>query len=140
MIENRNTRPMQVTTAVVVFCIVLVVGTTSGLWHIVHNPAISKLSGVMVYAKYIAYGAIVGGFVLNALFIYKIFRGRNWARIIYLVFFILGWLFSIPGLSLAFHKPTLSLILVACGFVAQIIALILVFKEPGSTWFKTQVA
>ena len=77
-------------------------------------------------------------FLFTGFFIWRIDRGKNWARITYLVLFILGAPFSIYLLfkSIAF-EPISDLISVV-QFVLQIIALVFLFLKNSTAWFKLQ--
>ena len=67
--------------------------------------------------------------------IYKVWQGRNWARITLLIFWLLGLLFWVPTLSKFFEvSPTAGCVNVAQA-ILQGVALYLVFSSPGRTWF-----
>lgn len=80
---------------------------------------------------------LVAVIAINALLIYKIAQGKNWARITYLVLMVLGSLPSVPLLMNEFGR---SPILGAFGIIQiglQIFALWLLFTSPGKAWFKS---
>lgn len=60
--------------------------------------------------------------------VYKIGEGKNWARITYLVLFIIG-------ICLVVFSPTLNM-LGSIVLILEIIALILLFGNKSSKWFK----
>jgi len=71
-----------------------------------------------------------------AFLISKISAGRNWARITFLVIFILGF---VPGLSLVgaeFDRSVLVGILSIAQTALSLYALFLIFTQPGSAWFR----
>lgn len=76
---------------------------------------------------------------LMLLLYYMIWKGKNWARITYLVFFIMGIPLSIVVvpiyLSLS-DTPVISgtLTLVQTGM--DLVALVFLFQEESSAWFK----
>ena len=79
-------------------------------------------------------------FGLSFLLIYMIGAGKNWARMIYLVLYIL-MILSLPlsmkpFLQAVSNAPALG-ILELVQVVIQGIALVLVFKRDSSAWFKT---
>ena len=75
--------------------------------------------------------------------IYKIGKGRNWARITYLVVFGIGVVIELPdvlaGLSgsstAATGAPALALLGIATT-ILDVIALVLLFQAPSSEWFR----
>ena len=86
--------------------------------------------------------AVSSGFVMLFTFaflvwlIYKIDRGRNWARITFLVFFILGVPMSVLPLlqSLAYYP--VSGVLGLLQVVLQTVALFMVFGRCARPWFR----
>jgi hypothetical protein len=68
------------------------------------------------------------------LFIYKIGKGSNGARITYLVFFILGMLF-IPFYLKNLETDFTGTVFFAVQTILQIAALIFLFQKPSSDWF-----
>jgi hypothetical protein len=83
---------------------------------------------------------VVGLFVtfpVVAFFISKISAGRNWARITFLVMFILVF---VSRLSLVVEEFDRSAVLVGilsiAQFALQLYVLFLIFTQPGSSWFR----
>lgn len=67
--------------------------------------------------------------------IFKISQGRNWARIIFLILFILG---ALPGVLIIFDKFEYSMLLGMVSFaqvILQLMAVSLIFLGSG-TYFK----
>lgn len=83
---------------------------------------------------------VVFTFALIGFLVFKISAGKNWARITFLVLFIIGVL---PSLLVVVGEFSRSLILGVLS-VAQIglqgYALFLLFSLPGSTWFRKVVS
>ena len=72
--------------------------------------------------------------------IFMISSGRNWARITFLVLFLLGLLVGLPGVMAEFQRaPMLALVSVAAS-VMQLWAVILLFTSPGKGWFGKKAA
>jgi hypothetical protein len=69
------------------------------------------------------------------LFIYKIGKGSNGARITYLVFFILGILF-IPVYLKNLETDSTGTLFFVVQTILQIVALIFLFQKPSSDWFR----
>jgi hypothetical protein len=72
--------------------------------------------------------------------IVMISAGKNWARIAFLVLFLLGLVPSAPTLLADFTRSPLIGALGLGDIVLQIWALILVFTNPGKTWFQQKPA
>ena len=76
---------------------------------------------------------IVVPFVLLAGFlIYKIYREKNWARITFLVLFIVGVIGNIDDMILWFFEIQILLVLYIIETIATIIALFLILQEKSS--------
>ena len=65
-----------------------------------------------------------------------IWRGRNWARIVYLILVLLSLtnLVSTWGVS---ERPQIEVALEAVSFVADAGSFFLMFTPPGSLWFQS---
>jgi len=68
---------------------------------------------------------------VQALLIFKIAAGRNWARILLAVSFVMG-LFQIPALL---TESPMRVITFSLQTILQGYGLFLLFTKPGSTWF-----
>ena len=76
---------------------------------------------------------IVVPFVLLAGFlIYKIYREKNWARITFLVLFIVGVIGNIDDMILWFFEIQILLVLYIIETIATIIALSFILREKSS--------
>ena len=73
-----------------------------------------------------------------ALLIHKISAGRNWARITFLVFFVLGTTSYVPNLIAMFSRSAITGSLSLLQVVLQMGALYLIFTNPGAGWFKSK--
>ena len=73
--------------------------------------------------------------------IYSISRGRNWARILYLMIVVFGLLMgtgtALHGFELGVHRSS-SLFLVLFSMVADIVALIFLYGKSVSQWFEAK--
>jgi len=70
--------------------------------------------------------------------IIKIAGGRNWARIVFLIFFLLGIPLAIP---IVLDEVKRNLFLGSLSFIQiilQVIALALMFMKNSNLWFKTR--
>ena len=130
-------RPRSVTVAVAILCVVLAYGLISGIVSTATRTVPPGFDPRMV--REIAYAGGVVGIAINAFFVYKIFKRRNWARIIYLVFYVLGVILSVRSL-LTLHHSSVLVVLMVIGFMAQAVALVLLFTGDGRAWFRRQGA
>ena len=133
-------RPRTVTLAVAIFSFLLIAGLALSLLNVPHNRLATIGPKLMPYYKYFQYSTTAAGVLINAFFIYKIFQGRNWARIIYLVFFLVGLVFSIPSFLGVFDVATGVKIYGFIAYLVQLVGLVLLFTAPGKLWFAQQVA
>jgi hypothetical protein len=70
-----------------------------------------------------------------AFFIWKIGQGRNWARVTFLVMFVLGALLSLWALPKAPSFPRIGWIIFIVQAALQAYALLLMFVGPGKAFF-----
>jgi hypothetical protein len=75
-------------------------------------------------------------FGLFALLVFKISRGRNWARITFLVIFLIGVPFAIPIYAQELKRNFLSGSLSVFMALLQLVAAYLLFRKNSNTWFK----
>jgi hypothetical protein len=77
--------------------------------------------------------------VMVALYLWFIDRmraGRNWARIVLLVFLVLGVVTDLmPG---GFEESAAYVAARILDIVLQVTAIVLMFRKPGSDWFQRQ--
>ena len=88
----------------------------------------------------------IGSLIWNQLFslallvwiYYKIYVGRNWARITLLVLFVLGAavMLSRVVMDVLIAAPTLEKVQMAVGMAINLTTLWLLFAPPGSYWFR----
>jgi RNA polymerase subunit RPABC4/transcription elongation factor Spt4 len=74
-------------------------------------------------------------FVLLAIFIFNISEGKNWARMTFLIFFIVGLLPYYPIILGELSRSSIIGILSLSQSGLQLISLFLIFTHPGSIWF-----
>ncbi len=79
----------------------------------------------------IALGPVAISFFLNMFFIRNTSAGANWARIIYLMFFVIEVIQVIP---MMLETPLAWAFVPLLGLKAY--AFFLIFTEPGRSWFK----
>lgn len=140
-----SARPRTITVAVVMLSIVVLYGLAAKVVLLADGHVAQSVSQGLANSTFVIYTVLIGALInsaLRALFIYKIFNRRNWARIIYLLFFILGVLLAIRSyVRLFFHPAELNYPVVmgylglACILI-ELVALALLFSGPGNLWFK----
>jgi uncharacterized protein involved in response to NO len=69
---------------------------------------------------------------------YKIWVGRNWARIVLLVFTILGCVMSAGVFATGFMPamPAIMKVQMAVGIVVSFVVIWMLFTSPGKDWFR----
>jgi hypothetical protein len=79
-------------------------------------------------------------FGIESVFIWKISQGANWARITYLVFFLISVAFTILaaifGPRTHFHFQAIIWVIGGVQILIESAALVLLFRKPGMYWFK----
>jgi hypothetical protein len=91
------------------------------------TPAISVSFQVFIF---------VGSVLLIALLNWKITQGRNWARMTYLVLFLITIVPAVFAVAIESLFSAVSAILVALEFIIPLYALWLLFTSPGRSWFE----
>ena len=68
---------------------------------------------------------------------YKIYVGRNWARIVLLVFSVIGtaMMFSSMVMNVLLAAPMIAKVQMAIGLLINVTVLWLLFVSPGRHWF-----
>lgn len=129
--ESKNIgKPSQINTAVNLLWASLAIGFVKSIMDMQHLG--SQASPAFINFILISVIAVM------ALLIVFISKGKNWARITFLVLFILG---SLPSIPLVLGEFTRSPVLGAFSLVQivlQVVALYMVFTKPGGLWFKKQ--
>ncbi len=130
---DKLNRPSTVSTAVQLLYITLIIAFVCGIINIIHvhsHPESSTMGiGPMT-------AVLVVSLVVCWFFFYNIARGRNWARIIYLILFILGILSTGWHLKMYLDQGMLISLATLVNYVIGIIALVLLFTTESNKWFK----
>jgi len=129
--QSAAQKPQPVVTAVNLLWASLAVGLVKMLMDF------SNLSGMAPAA--FTNIILIFTFALIAFLIFKISAGRNWARITLLVMFIIGVLPTLPIVLDDFSRSAVVGALTVAQIGLQVYALILLFTEPGSSWFRKVV-
>ena len=131
--KEKKSRPSKVSIAITLLWIVIAVGVVSSTFNFSNSLEIANASGLglgwLIFTLYFT-------FLIVAFFIWKIGQGKNWARITYLVLFIIGVPFTIYS-YLTSEISMLSIIPGIAGMIVQIIALVFLFQKQSSDWFNS---
>jgi hypothetical protein len=121
-------KPQPIVSAVVVLWASVGVGLVKMLMDL------SNISGVApaAFTNFI----LIFTFTLIAVLIFNISAGRNWARITFLVMFIIGVVPTLPLVLGEFSRSAVVGALSAAQIGLQVYALFLLFTQPGSSWFR----
>lgn len=131
-------RPNTVTIAVALLFAMLMFGVISaiGLWT--HGEALKAPKAGSPYMVGIQAGLLIAGLILNLILQYKVFMGRNWARITALAFFLIGALLSAPVLLGQFPISTTRKVTGLVAMLVQLVAYAMLFTGSGHAWFRRQ--
>jgi ATP-dependent Zn protease len=123
-------RPSDVTRAIQLLYASIAIGFVSSIFRLA-----SEVSGAPIAFAFIP---LILFFGLFAFLVFKISKGRNWARIAFLVIFLLGIPFAIPiyvqELERSFLSGSLSILIA----LLQLMAVYLLFRRNSNSWFKAR--
>jgi hypothetical protein len=127
MYETQFNRPTKVSWAVYLLYASLFIGVVNGLlWF----GRLSKPNSIF-FAVFIVTSALYVSWLLT----FKISKGKNWARLTYLILFIIGLLFIKPIL-ISFTTNPLQTGIENLPLLMQGIAIILLFQKTSTKWFQ----
>ena len=85
-------------------------------------------------------GFLILGMVLTLLFtsflLIMILRGQNWARLVFIGFFVIGLPFAFPAILQAIPKSPLMALASLIQLSLQMMAVVLLLQQPARNWFK----
>ncbi len=124
MIQEQNKPPKNILIGVKLLIITLGLGIVRAITIIpmLEDPIAIRIA-VIIAVPFV----LLAGFL-----IYKIYREKNWARIIFLVLFIVGVIGNIDDMILWFFEIQILLVLYIIETIATIIALFLILQEKSS--------
>lgn len=123
---DKKTKP--VVTAVSLLWVSLAVGVVKMLIDFLYYSALAPAA----FTNFV----LVCTFAFVAFLIIKISAGRNWARITFLVLFVLGMLPTLPLMLDEFSRLPVVGALSVAQVGLQVYALFLLFSQPGKLWFR----
>lgn len=131
--EVRGERPKEVTQAVKLLWISCVMGLAGMFLQPIVTSAAAPAQWIGIL---IGIGIVFG---ITAWMIVKIAKGRNWARILFLVGGIIGiafTVFALPTVLALYKSRPLSGVLSLANFVLEIYIMYLLLTAPAREWFK----
>lgn len=124
-------KPQSIVTAINLLWTTLAVGLVKMLMDFSNLSAVAPAA----FTNFV----LVFTFALMGFLIFKISAGRNWARITFLVMFIIGVLPTLPIVLGEFSRSAVVGALSVAQIGLQVYALFLLFTQPGSSWFRKVV-
>ena len=121
-------RPSDVTRAVQLLYASIAIGFVSSIFGITY-----EISGASIFFALVP---LILFFGLFAFLVFKISQGRNWARITFLVIFLLGVPFAIPMYMQELRRNFLLGSLSIFIALLQLVAVYLLFRKNSNLWFK----
>jgi len=129
---NRTERPKKVQNAVAILYVTLGIGILRAVIEASANAEKAGL-GFVIFVTLIVSAVMV-------FFIVMIGRGRNWARITFLVLFLLGLIPSVLPIIRSFNLRPISGVLGLAQIILQALALVFLFQRESSEWFRAKPA
>jgi len=130
--SNRPERPKKVQNAVTILYVTLGIGIVRAVMEASANAEMAGV-GFLMFVTLVVFAVMV-------FLIAMIGRGRNWARITLPVFFLLGLPLSILPLIRSFTNSPISGVLGLAQVILQIVAIVFLFQQEASAWFKPKPA
>ena len=125
---NSTHIPIKIASAVRLLWISLIFGIIRSVFEI---AKVEEVIGIII-----GVGIALPIISIVALLIYMIGKGRNWARITYLVLFIVGFALGVPALVISVFTNPLFTVLRLGETILTGIGLILLFRSTSSNWFQ----
>lgn len=138
-------RPRNVSIAVIMLCCPVIYGFAAEIVSWVDGGLAKSMPQQLANVRHAALIIIVINlclFVLNIFIIYKIFKGKSWARLVYLFYFVLGAVGLMLMFMFSLHYPKASTQLIAPRYDAIVpllfyfVALVLLYSGPSILWFR----
>jgi len=112
---------------------------------LIANWALGLIVVIANWSFYVQSGSVaatifgqIAGVIIAVWIYYKIWQGRNWARIVHLVFALLGfagWAI-IRAMGITANAPAAIRWYSLVGLVVGVVVLWLLFFSPGKEWFR----
>jgi hypothetical protein len=121
-------RPQQVRVAVALLWASFVLGIVAWLLSSLRDPETGFSVLVLVITGLL--------FAFSVLLNVMVYRGRNWARVVVLVFVALAGLLLLAPIEEASSPSMAEQVINLVTIALECVAMFLVFTQPGSLWFK----
>ena len=134
MNKEKKGRPDKVSTAVTLLWVTIAIGIVGSIMEFPSSLEVATAQGFglgfIIFTTFFTLAIL-------AFFIFMIGKGKNWARITFLVFFIIGIPLAGRSLFQSLLRNPVSGILGIVEIILEIIALVFLFQKPSSDWFKS---
>jgi len=124
--------PREVRAAIALSWIVLVLKSGNNLWKISQDPEV----GADLLFTSLWLGITATAIALTAVFIYFASRHRNWGRVGLLVWTLGSWVFWLMYPPAFSEYPWWKWTITATLIAMELVALLLLFGEKGSAWYR----
>jgi hypothetical protein len=127
-VTSRTVVPPEVSRAVLLIVVSLLLGAIKTIVDWKHLSSVNGPSFTV--------SVLLLTFAVNGLLLWKIYQGRNWARLTFLTLFLLGlipWIFIVGA---EFHRSTVLAFASNIQAAIQVYAMALVFTSPAKEWFR----
>jgi membrane protein implicated in regulation of membrane protease activity len=81
-------------------------------------------------------GSIIFGLLVTWFLIVKISKGKNWARLVFAVLFVLGAVVVVPAIALLYAAMPISALITGLQTLLQFIGVVLLFVPSSNAWFR----
>jgi multidrug efflux pump subunit AcrB len=125
-------KPKKVINAVNLIKLTLVLGAINLIIQIAFSGPFLR-GGLLAMTLLIFFVAIS----ITIFLIYNLNRRKNWARIVFAIFTIIGTLIILAGISQLFTPFVIVGIIALTSTIIQLIAMIILFSKESNEWFKT---
>lgn len=129
-------RPRNVVIGVSLLWVQLALGIPGMINQLTNPPSEIPEGQVRTVALVTMTVVLAGSLLLFSLINWKCWQGRNWARIVHLVFLCLGLLMVYWALPAVFARSTLQGAVYIVQTVLNIAGVVLLFTPPANTWYQ----
>ena len=123
-----DSRPKVITTAIRILTLSIAIGLLMSLVRVAQ-----QVSGAPLVLAILIVLAFFGVFLF---LVSRIWAGRNWARIVFLILVLIGLPFAIPNYIAELRKNVLSGSVSMLIVILQLLGTYLLFTKNSNTWFR----
>ena len=125
-----DSRPKVITTAIRILTLSIAIGLLMSLVRVAQ-----QVSGAPLILAILIVSAFFGVFLF---LVSRIWAGRNWARIVFLILVLIGLPFAIPNYIAELRKNVLSGSVSMLIVILQLLGTYLLFTKNSNTWFRAR--